>query len=334
MSGVIGITMGDPEGIGPEIIIKALAHELPKSASNYLIIGDKQVLNEANQALGTKLKFSDWAPSNPAKIMILDPDAQSEIKSSRNPQANVAAAKAMRCLEFAGQLCLKGKINAIVTAPVSKSKIIEAGYKFIGQTEFYSELAKTRKTAMMLMGCGQNKQWIRVVLVTTHLPLRSVPSNISPDKIQTAIELSHQACLKLRINKPRIAVCGLNPHAGENGKLGTEEIEIIQPVIQSFQNKGFDIHGPVPADSAFYHAYNGKFDIIVAMYHDQGLAPLKMIGFENGINWTLGLPFVRTSPDHGTAFDIAGKDIANPKSMISAIRLARFLTTEPNLQIT
>jgi 4-hydroxythreonine-4-phosphate dehydrogenase len=182
---------------------------------------------------------------------------------------------------------------------------------------------------MMLLGSDERGRWIRVVLATTHVPLRRVADELTSSKIELAIDLAAEACQLLRLPASRVVVCGLNPHAGEGGKLGTEENNVIAPAVRRATQKGLSVHGPLAADTVFYRALRGDFDVVVAMYHDQGLAPLKMIAFETGVNWTLGLPFIRTSPDHGTAYDIAGKCMANPSSMISAIRLARTLSSSP-----
>jgi len=164
-----------------------------------------------------------------------------------------------------------------------------------------------------------------VALVTTHLPLRDVADRITGEKVEQTIELATQACRDLGLKRAKVAVCGLNPHAGEGGEMGTEEITTITPAVERARQRGFDVEGPIPADTLFYYAFRGEYDAVVAMYHDQGLAPLKMIGFESGINWTLGLPFIRTSPDHGTAYNIAGLNKAHPGSMISALQLAQRL---------
>jgi 4-hydroxythreonine-4-phosphate dehydrogenase len=216
-------------------------------------------------------------------------------------------------------------LDALVTAPVNKQSIIRAGHQFIGQTEFLSDLAGTRRTAMMLLGTNEHGRWLRVALATVHISLKSVPEQLTAEKIALAIELAAQACRDLGLPRAKIAVCGLNPHAGEGGEFGDEEITAITPTVQAMQKRRFDVVGPLSGDTVFHYALKGDFDAVVAMYHDQGLAPLKAVAFDSGINWTLGLPFIRTSPDHGTAYDIAGKGIANPGSMIAAIRLAKQL---------
>lgn len=221
----------------------------------------------------------------------------------------------------AARRCLSGELAAIVTAPISKQLVRDAGYHFEGHTELLAHIARTKRFAMMLVGGP-----LRVSLVTIHVPLAKVPRLLSNRRIVEVIGLSHDVCKRLGIRRPKIGVAGLNPHAGEGGLLGHEEQRIIAPAIQSAKGKGIGVTGPWPADTLFHKAYHGEFDAVVAMYHDQGLAPLKMIAFDSGVNLTLGLPFVRTSPDHGTAFDIAGKGIANPASMIAAINLAAQLT--------
>jgi 4-hydroxythreonine-4-phosphate dehydrogenase len=187
---------------------------------------------------------------------------------------------------------------------------------------------------MMLLGTDERGRWLRVSLATTHLPLKSVPGQLTTEKVKLAIERSIQACRDLDLTQARIGVCGLNPHAGEGGNMGTEEIDVIAPAIREVRLKrGGQIEGPFPADTLFHFALRGDFDVVVAMYHDQGLAPLKMIAFDSGVNWTLGLPFIRPSPDHGTAFAIAGKDAANPSSMLAALRLAKKLAAKQAKEI-
>jgi 4-hydroxythreonine-4-phosphate dehydrogenase len=222
---------------------------------------------------------------------------------------------------------LRKETAALVTAPVNKESIIRSGQAFVGQTEFLSEIAGTDRTVMMLLGADDRQRWLRVALATTHLPLRLVSERLERTRIELAIERAAAACADLRLSRARVGVCGLNPHAGEGGQLGNEEQEIIRPAVEACRTRGIDVAGPWPADTLFHYAYRGDYDAVVAMYHDQGLAPLKMIAFESGINWTLGLPFIRTSPDHGTAYDIAGQGVANPSSMIAALRLAKELAS-------
>ncbi len=222
-------------------------------------------------------------------------------------------------IKVAVSLCMEKKAVAMVTAPISKEAIHKAGYSYPGHTELLADLTNTKKYAMMLTGGG-----IRVVLVTIHVALRDVPKMITKDRLRDVIELTAVEISRLyRLSSPKIAVCALNPHAGEKGAFGTEEIEIISPVIEELRSK-YEVSGPHPADTVFYWHRNGKYHVVVAMFHDQGLIPVKLCGFDEGVNVTLGLPIIRTSPDHGTAFDIAGKGVANPKSFVCAFNLAAY----------
>ena len=221
-------------------------------------------------------------------------------------------ADAIRWVVEGAARCLRGQLAALVTAPITKRLIYSAGYQFEGHTELLAHLAGTKKFAMMLVGGP-----LRVSLVTIHEPLRAVPGLLTTRRIVDVIDLTRQVCRQFGIKNARIGGAALNPHAGEGGLFGDEEKRIIRPAVRRTRASG-----PWPADTLFYKAYRREFDAVVAMYHDQGLGPLKMIAFETGVNVTLGLPFVRTSPDHGTAPDIAGKGIANPASMIAAINLA------------
>ena len=349
----IGIALGDPSGIGPEVTLRSLASEPAGPSARFLLIGDSCQLLALNRQMGLALSLVVGEESNPgARFVICNPLA-APLPPSLAPGNPLAAFAAMTWLATGAGLCLQNKLKALVTAPVSKESILCMGLEppselqrwasassqpkintdallrasraFVGQTEYLAELSGAKRTAMMLLGADDRQRWLRVALVTTHLPLRAVPDRLSQDQIERVIELASEACQKLGLAAARIGVCGLNPHAGEGGKMGTEEQTMILPAVQAVRKRGFLATGPVPADVLFYQAFRGDFDAVVAMYHDQGLAPLKMIAFENGINWTLGLPFIRTSPDHGTAFDIAGQGKANPSSMSAAIRLAQQL---------
>ncbi len=321
----IGITLGDVTGIGPEVTLKAIALDATSTDARYLLIGDTGYLRRLNQQLGLNLPLQDFISRDvPGRFFVSSPTPPlSEKLSIGAPEAANAAVEWLR--DAAGR-CLRGELDAMVTAPVNKEAIVRAGHDFIGQTEFLSQIAGADRTAMMLLGHNHEGRWLRVALVTTHLPLKRVPENITAEKVELAVELAVQSCRDLQLPRARIAVCGLNPHAGEGGEFGREEIDTIRPVVESMKQRGFDVVGPMPADTLFHFAYRGDFDVVVAMYHDQGLGPLKLVAFDNGVNWTLGLPFIRTSPDHGTAYDIAGKNKANPSSMLAAIRLAKQLS--------
>jgi 4-hydroxythreonine-4-phosphate dehydrogenase len=323
MNGWLGISLGDITGIGPEVTLKALAAEAAADDYKYLLIGDEALLARLNQKLSLDLplkKFSGFGDKG--RFFILSGEPLPNQLPAGSP---LAANLAITALRAGARHCLRGELDALVTAPVNKEAIVRAGYKFVGQTEFLSALAGTQRTAMMLLGADERGRWLRVALATIHISIKSVPKKLTAEKITLAIELAAQACRDLGLPRAKIAVCGLNPHAGEGGEFGDEEIKTISPVVQAMQQRGFDAVGPLSGDTVFHYALKGDFDAVVAMYHDQGLAPLKAVAFDSGINWTLGLPFIRTSPDHGTAYDIAGKGIANPGSMIAAIRLAKRL---------
>lgn len=325
MKNWIGITLGDVTGIGPEVTLKALAAEGAAGDMRYLLIGDENSVLRLNQKSGTNLpieKFSGY--NSPGKFFITRPFTE-PLPENLPAGSPLAANAAVAALRDGAKRCLCGELDAVVTAPVNKEAIIRAGHKFVGQTEFFAKAAKTRRYAMMLLGHDEHERWLRVALVTIHTSIKSVPRKITPEKTMLAIELAAQACRDLGLPRAKIAVCGLNPHAGEGGEFGDEEIKTIIPTVIAAQQNGLDVVGPWSGDTVFHYALRGDFDAIVAMFHDQGLAPLKAVAFDTGVNWTLGLPFIRTSPDHGTAYNIAGKGIANPSSMISAIRLAEQL---------
>jgi 4-hydroxythreonine-4-phosphate dehydrogenase len=325
MTGWIGISLGDMTGIGPEVTLKALAGETDVDSTRYLLIGNMAFTHQLNECLGLNLSLQPFEGfACPGRIFLHDPFAE-PLALDLAPASPAAARAALAYLSDGGQRCLRQELDALVTAPVNKESILRTGQPFIGQTEFLSHLAGTDRTAMMLLGEDGLGHWLRVALVTTHVPLRLVADHVTQLKIETVIELTAQSCRDLGLARARIGVCGLNPHAGEGGELGTEEITLIAPAVRAAQQRQIDAVGPLAADTLFYQAYQGEYDAVVAMYHDQGLVPLKMIGFERGVNWTLGLPFVRTSPDHGTAYDIAGQGKANPSSMSAAINLAKQL---------
>jgi 4-hydroxythreonine-4-phosphate dehydrogenase len=325
MTGRIGIALGDVTGVGPEVTLKALALDARESDSRYLLIGDPHRIHGFNSQLQLALPLQTAGKDQPGRFLVHDPLPQ-PLPERLEPGSAAAAQAALSFLRDGARRCLAGELDALVTAPVNKEAIIRSGeHAFTGQTEFLSALAHATRTAMMLLGEDDHGRWLRVALVTTHLPIKAVAQAITRERVVLAIELADLACRQLQLNRARIAVCGLNPHAGEGGKIGGEELEVIIPAVAEMKSKGLDVAGPFAADTLFYYAYRGDYDAVVAMYHDQGLVPLKMIGFERGVNWTVGLPFIRTSPDHGTAYDIAGLGKADPSSMLAAIRLARKL---------
>lgn len=325
MTGRIGISLGDITGIGPEVTLKAIAAELPADETRYVLIGDHSIAQGLIDKLQLDLKLASFDEADSAPRVCITNPRPEPLPKNLVDGSPLAARAAVAWLQDGAERCLRRELDALVTAPVNKEAIVRAGHAFIGQTEFLSQLAGVQRTAMMLLGHDDKQRWLRVALVTTHISIKQLPLQITPAKIMLAIELAAQSCRDLGLPRARIAVCGLNPHAGEGGQMGDEEQTIIGPTVLSAQRKNFDVVGPLSGDTVFYHALRGEFDAVVAMYHDQGLAPLKAVAFDTGINWTLGLPFIRTSPDHGTAYNIAGQGIANPSSMIAAIRLAKQL---------
>jgi 4-hydroxythreonine-4-phosphate dehydrogenase len=321
MNSCIGISLGDITGIGPEVTLKALAAERD-AETTFLLIGDEAHVRGLNQRLGLNLTIASYRDRRPdTRIAIVNP--LSEALPENLVEGSPAAARAaVAWLQDAAERCLRGELQGMVTAPVSKESIIRAGQAFVGQTEFLSQMARTDRTAMMLLGHDDRGRWLRVALVTTHVSIKLLAEQITRPKVELAIELAAQACRDLGLPRARVAVCGLNPHAGEGGEFGDEEGTTIGPAVLACQRRQLDVVGPMSADTLFHRAYRGDYDAVVAMYHDQGLAPLKMVAFESGVNWTLGLPFTRTSPDHGTAYDIAGRGVADPSSMRAAIGLA------------
>jgi 4-hydroxythreonine-4-phosphate dehydrogenase len=329
----IGITLGDVTGIGPEVALKAVAADASDD-THYLLIGDEALARKLVEKLALKISLHACGGSNNAGRFFITNPLSEPLPPNLIEGSPAAARAAVAWLTDGAQRCLRHELDALVTAPVNKAAIVRAGHTFIGQTELLSQLAGADRTAMMLLGQDSGGRWLRVALATTHVPIKLVARQITSEKVELAIELAARSCRDLGLPRARIAVCGLNPHAGEGGQMGDEEQTTIGPAVLAARQKSLDVVGPLSADVAFYYALRGDYDVVVAMYHDQGLAPLKTVAFDTGVNWTLGLPFIRTSPDHGTAYDIAGQGVANPSSMIAAIRLAKQLAANRNTAAT
>ena len=314
--------MGDAAGIGPEIIVKALSKKEIYKISSPLVIGDGKVLNAKCKMQNAKLKLNSISRIGEARFKFGTIDLI-DLKNIRLERLKIgkvnkmAAKAAVDYIKKAVSLARKGEIDAIVTTPVNKKGLQRAGFRFPGHTELLAHLTKTENYAMMLVGGP-----LRVVLVTTHIPLSKVNCSLSKEKIYQTIRLAWDNMKYFEVKSPRIGVAGLNPHAGEEGLFGKEERRFIIPAVKKAKKKGIRVEGPIPPDTIFYRALKGEFDCVVCMYHDQGLIPLKMLAFDKGVNVTLGLPIVRTSVDHGTAYEIAEKGVANPQSLFEAIKLA------------
>jgi 4-hydroxythreonine-4-phosphate dehydrogenase len=330
----LGLTMGDPAGVGPEIVLKALRDLAPREAAGefaLVVIGTASCMADAAARLGLPAKISADAGGWPQVKLI---EAASTKATIAPGQLSAEAGRlAFAAIERAVRLALEGEIDAIVTAPINKEALNKAGYAYPGHTEILAELTGSRGSCMMLA-----HDQLKVTHVSTHVALADVPKRVTPERLRHVFTLTHEALLDLGIAKPRIGVCALNPHAGEGGLFGREDQDIILPVIEEFRAKGIAIEGPIPGDTVYVKALAGQFDAVVAMYHDQGHVAVKTLGFAmdpqtglmsslSGVNVTLGLPIIRTSVDHGTAFDIAGKGIANAASMIEAIEFAAKMVT-------
>jgi len=308
--------------VGPEVIVKALAPDSLYPICSPLILGDPHILQRTAQFLGLGLRLAEVQEESlpdlpPGTLPVLPLSRLSCGSSPVEIPVEESSRAAFAYVEMAGRMILAGQVEAIVTAPVSKEAISRLGIPFRGHTEFFAELSGTRDFVMMLAG-----DRLRVALVTTHLPLNQVSGFLTEERILSVIEITGKS-LKIfwRFPAPRIAVTAFNPHAGEGGLFGTEE-KIISRAVDRARERGWGASGPWPADSLFHRAVQGEYDAVVCMYHDQGLIPLKLLHFDTAVNITLGLPFIRTSVDHGVAYDIAGQGTASPRSMEEAIKLA------------
>ncbi len=317
----IAITMGDPRGIGPEVITKAFAQSSLFEVCTPLILGDANVLSAMIHSMGLGLRVvevEEGPQEFPPGVLPVLP--LSNLPPGTDPgdiPPEVSSRVSFTYVESAGRMALEGRIEALVTAPVSKEGIHGVGIPFRGHTEYLAEISGTEEFVMMLAG-----ERLKVALVTTHIPLAAVAGLLREEKILSVIEITARGLRDyFNLTRPRIAVAALNPHAGEGGLFGEEEV-IISRAVQQAHTRGSSVSGPWPADSLFYRAQQGEFDAVVCMYHDQGLIPLKLLHFDTAVNITLGLPFIRTSVDHGVAYDIAGLGKANASSMVEAIRLA------------
>lgn len=319
----VGITMGDPTGIGPEIIVKVLSDKSTFHFCRPVVLGDRTIMERAIKLLNSTLKINEMEnveereyKNGRLNLLNLSDINIDEIEYGAPTQP---CGRAMvKYIEEAVKLVLKGSIDAIATAPISKKALSDAGYSYPGHTELLAELTGSKEYVMMLAG-----EKLKVALVTIHCGLKEVFHLLTTEKILTTIRVTYDSLINFfGEKKPRIAVAAFNPHAGEGGLFGKEEEEIILPAVKQAQHLGIEVEGPLPPDTLFYHAAQGAYSAVVSMYHDQGLIPLKLLHFKDAVNITLGLPLIRTSVDHGTAYDIAGTGKANPSSLLNALKLA------------
>jgi 4-phospho-D-threonate 3-dehydrogenase / 4-phospho-D-erythronate 3-dehydrogenase len=337
---VLGITMGDPAGVGPEITAKALARPAVTSSCKPVVIGDRSVMASILELLGSPLELhAVRSPAEcrffPGVIECLDLGNVDCARLRKGAVSAEAGRAAYAYIETGVKLCQSGAIDGLVTAPINKEALAAAGVQHSGHTEILAKLSGTADFAMLLIG-----KELKVIHVTTHVALRRVPELVTRERVLKVIRLAQRAMGGLGQPRAKIAVCGLNPHAGEDGLFGDEEKTQIIPAIEAARREGLRVSGPLPADTLFSRARGGEFDIVVAMYHDQGHVPVKTVGFTydeasgtwtglSGVNVTVGLPFLRVSVDHGTAFDRAWKGIANPESMVEALEVAVRMLAAP-----
>lgn len=315
------ITMGCPVGIGPEIILKYFSSRKKIDSSGPVVVGDLKVLQHTAHHLGINISCREWKPGEPlpeASIPVYsvsDLDVQSLQWGKPTKKTGHAMAA---YITTAVRLCNQGQLDGIVTCPISKSALQQSGYNYPGHTEMLADLTGDTNFTMMMAG-----KKLRIVLVTIHCSLKDIANTLSFQTIHERIRLTHSSLLTdFAITTPKIAVAGLNPHAGEDGLFGSEELEFITPAVAKTRREGMNVTGPLPPDTVFLKAAQGEYDAVVCMYHDQGLIPFKLLHFSDGVNVTIGLSIVRTSVDHGTAYDIAGKGIADSTSLAAAIKLA------------
>lgn len=322
----LALTQGDPAGIGPDITITAWQKRESEQLSPFIFIGDPDVLRERAKLLGIDVTVATCGVDNAAEVFtraipVLNIGSAGTLTAG---QPNSASAQlTINAISTAVDLCFAGRVSAVVTNPIAKSVLYEAGFGFPGHTEYLADLAAKHTghavtPVMMIAG-----PLLRVIPVTIHIPLKDVPAQLTRELIVETSRITHNDLRnKFGIEHPRLAVTGLNPHAGEDGTMGREEIDVIIPALEELRSEGINAIGPLPADTMFHTSARKNYDVAICMYHDQALIPAKALGFDDSVNTTLGLPFIRTSPDHGTAFGIAGKGIASDSSLIAALKLA------------
>lgn len=327
----IAVTMGDGAGIGPEVIVPAMIDPATLERCRPVVVGDAKRLRLAAEVLGVDVEIAvvnavTEAEFTPSRINVIDLDLLPDDLQWGELSA-VAGDAAYQYIRVASELAVRGEVQSICTAPLNKEALHAAGHIFPGHTELLAHLTGTEEVSMML-----STPKLKVIHVTTHIGLLDAVAKIEPGLVERTIRRGHEALVRSGTANPKIGVCGINPHAGENGLFGYGEEDLkIVPAVEKLKAEGIDAVGPLPADTAFFLAGRGDYDLIVAMYHDQGHGPVKVLGIEAGVNITVGLPVIRTSVDHGTAFDIAGKGIAEAGSMVEALRQAAELATSPAL---
>ena len=320
----IAMTLGEPGGIGPELAIKAWLARAEHNLPPFFILSPKTIIDQTIESLGLRVRTKGIGEVSQASKFFEDvlpvfeiPGSAQDIKPGTT--SSKTASVVIDSITHAVNLTRSGKSAAVVTNPIQKSALYQAGFKHPGHTEFLAELSGPDTIPVMMLANSQ----LRVVPMTIHIALAEVPKQLTGELIQQLVRITAKALQQdFGLKRPRLAIAGLNPHAGEDGSMGNEEIRIMRPAIMALQDEGFDVIGPLPADTMFHAEARANYDVALCPYHDQALIPVKTLDFHGGVNVTLGLPFIRTSPDHGTALDIAGKGIARPDSLIAAIKMA------------
>ena len=318
----LAITLGDPAGIGPEVVLKALQHREVFAACRPIVVGDRGVLDRAAAWLDIQPQYEGivdigGSSFDEGTVPLLD---LANVELAEAPVGEVSAGAGRAAVEYVMRACdlaMAGEVEAVVTAPLNKEAMHRAGFLYPGHTELLAERTGAERVSMLLVGPN-----LRVVHVSTHVALEEAIRRVTPARVLEVIELAYRSCRMLGVEAPRIAVAGLNPHASENGLFGVHEEEQIQPAIEMARERGWTVSDPQAPDTVFLRATRGEYDIVVAMYHDQGHIPMKLLAFDSGVNVSIGLPIIRTSVDHGTAFDIAGTGRASEESMLAAVRVA------------
>jgi len=321
---LLAITMGDPAGIGPEVVLKALAHADVYDHCRPLVIGDRRILERAAGWLAQPVDINldvvaepGQGAYAPGRVTLLDVENAPPDLIPVGEESAAAGAAAVDYVFRACDLAMAGEVDAVVTAPLNKAAMHLAGYTYAGHTELLTERTGAERVSMLLIGPN-----LRIVHVSTHVALQEAIARVTPERVADVIQIAYDACRALGIARPRIAVAGLNPHASEGGIFGDEEARLLAPAINAARARGLDVSDPQPPDTVFLRATKGVYDIVVAQYHDQGHIPMKLLAFDSGVNVSYGLPIIRTSVDHGTAFDIAGKGSAGESSLLAAIDVA------------
>lgn len=318
----VAITLGDPAGVGPEVICKALASLPSDDLANFVVVGNREALERARTATSTDLRFVTMA--EPGAVLVEEVALDAPLPEIGKVSA-VAGEASVRYIRRAVEMAMSGQADCIVTAPINKEAMNLAGHHFDGHTGLLAHLTGSKSSFMLLAS-----ERLNTIHVSTHVSLRGAIERATTERVLATIEAGHKHFMRLG-RKPRIAVAGLNPHCGENGLFGDEDTTFLAPAVEIARSTGIDVVGPISADTVFARAYNGAFDLVIAQYHDQGHIPIKLVAFETAVNVSLGLPIDRVSVDHGTAFDIAGTGKANHVNMLSAIAYARLVAAAPRM---